>query len=136
MKKAFFVAKNPVYCIYKYMNKQLTEENKQKLLAEQKRLQGMLKIDTVSDAEIPGGHKPKFQEVGSEEGENAFESEQFGNELSVMEDLELRLKKVEAALARTENGTYGKCVAGGEEIEEERLQAEPAAETCMKHAKS
>jgi DnaK suppressor protein len=117
------------------MNNKLLEENKAKLLAEQNRLQGMLARDTVADAEIPGGRKPKFTEIGNEEGENASEVEQFGNELSVAEDLEARLRKVQAALTRVEDGSYGKCSVGGEEIEEARLAAEPAAETCIAHAK-
>ena len=117
------------------MNNQLIQENTAKLLDEQKRIKVILDRDDVVDSEIPGGHKPKFVEVGSEEGENAFESEEFANDLSVTENLETRLAKVEAALKRIENKTYGKCLVGGEEIEEARLEAEPAAETCMKHAK-
>ena len=93
-----------------------------------------LKRDTVTDSEIPGGHKPKFMELGTEQGENAMEVEQFANDLSVTEDLESRLKKVEAALARIEDGTYGKCVAGGDIIDEARLRVEPAADTCVQHA--
>ncbi len=115
------------------MNKQLAEENKIKLLDEQSRLLGMLKRDTVADSEIPGGHKPKFTEVGNEQGENAFEVEQFGNELSVAGDLEARLKQVEAALQKIVDGTYGTCEQG-DEIEEARLRAEPAALTCLAHA--
>ena len=117
------------------MNQTLLEENKAKLLAEQARLEKMLQRDSVANTEIPGGHKPRFDEVGSEEGENASESEQFGNDLSVIEDLEARLVKVKAALMRIENGTYAKC-AMGDEIEEARLAVEPAAETCIKHAKA
>lgn len=115
------------------MNKQLAEENKEKLLGEKSRLLKMLKRDSVTDSEIPGGHKPKFNEVGSEQGENAFEVEQFGNELSVVEDLEERLKQVETALQKITDGTYGTCEQG-DEIDEARLRAEPAATTCLKHA--
>ena len=116
------------------MNKSLIQENKAKLIDEQKRIQGMLKRDDVKDSEVPGGHKPKFDEVGTEDSENAYESTQFGNDLSVTEDLEDRLTQVEAALARIENRSYGKCLVGGEEIEEARLRAEPAARTCIKHS--
>ena len=116
------------------MNQSLIEENKKKLLSEQKRIQGMLKRDTKADSEIPGGHKPAFSELGNEDGENASEVENFQNDLSVAEDLEDRLKKVEWALARIENNSYGVCAVGGEEIDEARLRAEPAAETCVKHA--
>lgn len=117
------------------MNKTLIEENKAKLIAEQKRLKSILGHNTTTDAEFPGGHKPQFMEVGTEQGENAAEVEQFANDLSVTSDIDARLKKVEAALVRVEDGTYGIC-SMGEEIEEARLRAEPAAETCVAHAKS
>jgi RNA polymerase-binding transcription factor DksA len=117
------------------MNKTLIEENKQKLLAEAKRLRSILGRESSFDGkgEFPGDYKPKYSEVGREAGENASEVENFANDLSVTQDLEERLNKVDAALARIGAGTYGKCVQG-DEIEEARLQAEPAADTCMKHA--
>jgi RNA polymerase-binding transcription factor DksA len=116
------------------MNKTLLEENKTKLLTELKDLRVVLNHETDSDQEIPGGRKPKFTEVGSEEGENASESEQFGNDLAVTEDLDVRLRQVEAALQRIDDGTYGTCLVGGEVISEDRLRAEPAAETCVEHS--
>ena len=116
------------------MNQTLLEDNKKKLLAEKARLQDMLKHGTVTDSETPGGHRPKFEEVGSEDSENAQESEQFANDLSVTEDLDVRLVKIVAALRRMEDGTYGKCSVGGEDIPEARLAAEPAADTCVTHA--
>ena len=117
------------------MNKQLLETNKAKLAAEQKRLKIILKHGSKADAEFPGGRKPNYEEAGTEESENAQESEQFGNDLSVDEDLEARLKLVDAALGRIQDGTYGKCVVDGEEIDEARLNAEPAAAACIKHSK-
>lgn len=48
-------------------------------------------------------------------------------------NLEVRLKEVEAALEKMKNGTYGKCEVSGEEIEEDRLEANPAARTCKRH---
>ncbi|MBI4118017.1 MAG: TraR/DksA C4-type zinc finger protein [Parcubacteria group bacterium] len=47
--------------------------------------------------------------------------------------LEERLKEVNAALARIEEGEYGKCDVCGKEIEEDRLLANPAAATCTTH---
>jgi RNA polymerase-binding transcription factor DksA len=38
-------------------------------------------------------------------------------------------------LGKIEAGTYGKCNACGEEIPEARLDANPAALTCMEHTK-
>ena len=117
------------------MNQKIINENQGKLLDEQKRLRGMLSRDDVEDSAIPGGHKPKFSELGSEDGENASEVGNFANDLSVTEDLVERLDRVEAALKRIENGSYGKCLVGGEEIEEARMRAEPTAMTCVEHSK-
>lgn len=117
------------------ISQELIAENKKRLLAEQKRIKAVLNHEDEKDGkgEFPGDYKPKFDELGNEEGENASEVENFGNQLAVTEELESHLKKVEWALARIEDGTYGKC-SEGDDIEEDRLRALPTAETCMKHA--
>ncbi len=48
-------------------------------------------------------------------------------------NLEISLREVETALERINNGTYGKCEVGGEPIEMDRLEANPAARTCKAH---
>jgi RNA polymerase-binding transcription factor DksA len=118
------------------ISKELIEENKKKLLDEQKRLRAILDKEDIKDGpgEFPGEYKPKFDELGNEENENASEVENYQNQLSVTKDLEDRLNKVEAALKRIEEGTYGKCTEG-DEIDEARLRAEPAAATCIAHSK-
>jgi DnaK suppressor protein len=40
------------------------------------------------------------------------------------------LRRIDAALARVEEGEYGYCVACGEEIETKRLEVDPAAPRC------
>jgi RNA polymerase-binding transcription factor DksA len=40
------------------------------------------------------------------------------------------IKMIQAALARIKNGTYGICVACGEPVSEERLDAVPHAPRC------
>lgn len=117
------------------MNQTLLQENKAKLEAERKRIRTVLgHLDTKDgDGEFPGEFKPKFEEVGREEGENASEVEQFANNLGETNILEDRLKSIEAALERIAAGTYGKCKEG-DDIEEERLRALPEADTCMKHS--
>jgi RNA polymerase-binding transcription factor DksA len=118
------------------ISNELISENKKRLLEEQKNIRGILNKEDLKDGsgEFPGEFKPKYDEVGREDGENAVEVENFQNQLSVTKDLEDKLAKVEAALLRIEDGSYGKC-AMGDEIEEARLKAEPSAETCIKHAK-
>lgn len=48
-------------------------------------------------------------------------------------NLRSRLKEVEAALTRWQDGSYGHCRVCGITIETERLEANPAATTCKQH---
>lgn len=59
--------------------------------------------------------------------------EDFEERTALLNTLEGRLTQVAGALSRIENGTFGFCKVSGEPIEPERLGANPAAETCMKH---
>lgn len=63
-------------------------------------------------------------------------NEEFEKDSAINEVMSLRLKDVEEALARIENGTYGICVVSGEPIEEERLMADPTAKTSIAHINS
>ena len=45
--------------------------------------------------------------------------------------LETHLEELEAAVARLDRGTYGTCVSCGAPIPEARLEARPAALTCV-----
>lgn len=51
------------------------------------------------------------------------------------ESSEQHLEEIDAALKRIDDGTYGRCVVGGEEIGEERLEAMPWASLCIDHAR-
>lgn len=45
-----------------------------------------------------------------------------------------KLRRIEAALQRVEDGHYGYCIESGEEIEEKRLENQPWAEYCIEVA--
>ena len=51
--------------------------------------------------------------------------------LSMAEGLFETLHEVDAALARMETGTYGRCESCGNPIPEDRLDARPYARQCM-----
>jgi RNA polymerase-binding transcription factor DksA len=46
-------------------------------------------------------------------------------------DLQVTLGEIDAALARIEDGTYGRCAGCGTEIPEERLELRPFASRCV-----
>ncbi len=60
-------------------------------------------------------------------------NEEFETDSAINEVMSSRLKDVEDALKRIEDGTYGICVVSGQPIEEERLMADPTAKTSISH---
>ena len=60
-------------------------------------------------------------------------SETFDREkdLSILEQVEAELADVEHALRRLDDGTYGTCEACGKVIDDDRLEALPAARFCL-----
>ena len=72
----------------------------------------------------------------AEEGDVASGMEQYEDNKSILEQLERQLNDVKSALQKIEAGTYGKCEISGEEIETDRLEANPSAKTCKAHMNS
>ncbi|MEK7531648.1 MAG: TraR/DksA C4-type zinc finger protein [Patescibacteria group bacterium] len=52
---------------------------------------------------------------------------------AILKQLEIRYNEVKEALERVKNGTFGKCLVCGKEIEEARLEINPPAKTCAEH---
>lgn len=77
--------------------------------------------------------KPEGDEFGADRNDNADIIEAMQENNASMNELEGRLNLVMAALAKFDAGTYGVCEVSGEPIEFERLNANPAARTCMAH---
>lgn len=57
-----------------------------------------------------------------------------GESEALAASLQETLRDVEAALARLDDGTYGRCVTCGREIGHERLVAMPSTPYCIDHA--
>jgi DnaK suppressor protein len=114
------------------ISEKILNELKEKLLSEKKQLEESLgKIARpVNVAE--GDYETKFDELGSDRDDNATEVEQYADNLSVEVSLEKRLQEIIEALERIEKGTYGFCDNCQQEIDIERLRANPAASTCIK----
>lgn len=85
--------------------------------------------------ENPNDWEALPQETGQESDPNdaADLISHFEDNTAILKDLEIRFNDVSAALIRIEEGTYGTCAEGNEPIEEERLNADPAATTCKAH---
>ncbi|MCE9643803.1 TraR/DksA family transcriptional regulator [Candidatus Parcubacteria bacterium] len=71
--------------------------------------------------------------AGDDTVDQADVIEEFGTNAGIVKQLEIRYNEIKEALKRIEEGTYGVCRVSGEPIEEARLEANPAATTCMAH---
>lgn len=69
----------------------------------------------------------------ADQNENADKFEELADNAGVLSALEIRYKELKDAKQRIAAGTYGVCEISGEPIEKERLEANPAARTCLKH---
>ena len=88
--------------------------------------------------------KAQLAELGADGGiaydENFADSGQVaaeqGENRALIGQLEETLTEVERALAKLDEGNYGKCEVCGKEIGEARLEAMPATRYCIDHASS
>jgi DnaK suppressor protein len=89
-------------------------------------------LDLVSQELADLGHED-IDPTATEPDELADRQE--ANEESAGETgvLSARQKEIVFALKRMQDGTYGMCEECGEKIEEDRLEANPAARTCRMH---
>lgn len=71
----------------------------------------------------------------ADQNEVADQIEELEENTGIVKQLETRFHEIKSALAKIEDGTYGVCVVCKEQIEDERLKANPAADTCIKHIK-
>ncbi len=112
------------------LEKDFLLEAKNTLLANKKRIQEELER-FAKPTEVPGDYKTTFNNLGTDEDENASEVEEYADNLALENNLEKQLKNIVAALDRIENGTYGYCENCQKEINIERLKAYPEANTCI-----
>ncbi len=115
------------------MDKKLIEKLKEKLETEKKSLQKELESFATEDPNLKHNWDAKYpnREDGDKD-EEADEVQEYNNKLSLEYSLESKLKDVNIALEKIENGKYGICENCGKEITEERLLACPEAKTCLK----
>jgi RNA polymerase-binding transcription factor len=73
------------------------------------------------------------QSVGRLSRMDALQSQAMAQETARRRQLDIR--RIDAAVKRIEEGEYGYCATCGETIQRGRLELDPAAVTCVKHAK-
>lgn len=109
---------------------------KERLLGEKAVVEAELATVGRKNPQTPGDWVPTPGEQDSaatEPDEIADKIEDFEQNTAIVRELEIRLGDIDAALAKIDAGTYGTCEVDGSAIEEDRLDANPAARTCKAH---
>lgn len=118
------------------MNEENIKKWKDKLITEKEKLESGLKTVGHINPENPNDWEAdpgEFIQRESDKNEVADKMEEFETNSAILKQLETQLLDVNAALQKIEEGKYGICEVSGEEISEERLEANPAARTCKDH---
>lgn len=112
------------------------EHFKEKLEAEKKLLEkeleevGRRNPDNPSDWEATPTDRDSSQ---ADENTVADSIEEYEGNVAIVNTLEARYQDLKSALDKIKHNTYGVCQVCGEEIDAERLEANPSARTCRKH---
>lgn len=108
-------------------------------------LRGALEAEKDSLEEELAAHGRVQSETGDWQGKSSSEGEEpdpidaadnieeLSTNVPLVEELEKRYTDVADALEKMDNGTYGLCEEGEEHIPYDRLEANPAARTCIAH---
>jgi len=112
------------------MDAQKLEFYRNKLVEKRERILSELNAVAVKD-KTSSGYEVKYQNLGEDEEDNAQEQENYERDISVERTLEHTLEAIDRALARIENGTYGRDIHTGELIDERRLDVLPEAEKVV-----
>jgi len=74
-----------------------------------------------------------IDQTDADENLRADDVEDADERVATLAELETRYRNIVRALNKIENSEYGICEICGEAIEPERLEANPAARTCIRH---
>lgn len=119
------------------MDKKETDQFKEKLLEEKKRIEGALKKFATKDKNLKGDWDTQFPSWNTESGDASLETsadevEEYGTLLSIEHSLEEKLKNIDSALEKISEGSYGICEKCKNPVDNERLKVSPEARLCLK----
>ena len=120
------------------LNKEKIEHFKGKLEKRKKDLEEALSHVGQKNPKIAGDWEVTVADMNvmtADKNELADAFEQLEGRAAIEDKLEEQLTFINEALEKTKKGKYGICETCGEQISEDRLEANPAAKNCIKHAK-
>lgn len=120
------------------MTPEKISEFKSRLEKELSQVQSELNTVGVQNPENKSDWEAKETEMDvmnatADENESADKIEEYNENRAINDELEINFNNIKRALGKIADGTYGTCEICEAPIEEERLEANPSARTCMAH---
>jgi RNA polymerase-binding protein DksA len=118
------------------VSKKELDDLRERLLAEQTELQEQLTTieeQTFAASQSDMSGEVSFDEENADAGTFTFERER---DLSIENNVRDLMRKIQRALVRMDEGTYGICSRCGKPIEKARLKALPYVDLCIKDAQA
>ncbi|MCH7492448.1 TraR/DksA C4-type zinc finger protein [Patescibacteria group bacterium] len=113
------------------MDSNTINQFKEKLLKQKQQITKQLEGITHESKFDKDKIQAKWEERGDKEEDNAVEVAEYQDNISLERNLEINLEKIDSALGKIEDGTYGVCDSCGNKIDDARLIAYPEATLCM-----
>lgn len=115
-----------------------TEKYKIALEAELTKVEGELRTIATQNPANPTDWeatetKMDVASAAADPNEAADKQEEYIENRAITDQLEIRYNNIKRALVKIQEGTYGVCEISGDQIEEDRLEVNPAARTCKEH---
>ena len=107
------------------------DEARTRLDGERVRLEGVRASFEGLDSESEEESLAELSSVDQHQADVGTETFNRERDLSILERVEAELADIEHALRRLDDGTYGTCEACGKQIDDDRLEAVPAARFCL-----
>ena len=112
------------------------DDLRERLLEEKEQLQVQLSTieeGTFATSQSDMSGEVSFDDENADAGTFTFERER---DLSIENNVRDLLRKIDRALGRMDDGTYGTCSRCGKPIEKARMKALPYVDLCIKDAQA
>ncbi len=111
------------------------DEKRARALLEAERAE-VLRLLGETEEDVQGNIEAESEHGGIDVGDLARPLADEGEEAAIEETLSERLARIDRALVRLDQGSYGRSVLSGKPIPDERLEADPAAELTIEEARA
>jgi DnaK suppressor protein len=125
------VLSGPIHGIKPYVMKRGEEYMSPRQLAHFESILRSWKLELMNEVDRTVHHMQDEAANFPDPNDRATQESEFGLELRTRDRERKLLRKIDSALQRIEDGSYGYCDETGEEIGLKRLEARPVATLCL-----